>query len=479
MQRRKIGRFRLKRGVFALLALLLVGARCAPFQKTPSFIVILVDTLRVDYLGCYGFKGPVSPNIDALARESYIFRNCYSSAPWTKPSVASLFTSLNPMEHGVTNHEGAMWSNNAPDLEKGILRLDAYTIAERLKARGYSTAAFVANPWMSWQYGFDQGFDVYSSIASVIDPPADRVTLEAKRWLESAGAKAPYFLYLHLLDVHGPYNASDSVYDLVRQSPSVQTNEVFSDEEWRGILPSTMQALWARDSTGAPKPETRRLDTWRGRYAAEVRDMDNRLGPFLTLLKDKHYLDNTYLILIADHGEALHDHGNWDHGYTLFEDQIHVPMIIRPPGGLKTSKDIQNIVGLVDVLPTLVAQSGGAAKNVEGKDLSPFFRGKTEGGSGLVFSGAMRTNPLLYSVRGGNYKLIVDGKVSRYALFDISKDSGENNNIAPELPDIVAQLRTYMDDVVQASKSNPLFEADAPQVSTERRELLRSLGYAN
>ena len=96
-----------------------------------------------------------------------------------------------------------------------------------------------------------------------------------------------------------------------------------------------------------------------------------------------------------------------------------------------------------------------------------------------MFSGAMRTNPLMYSVRGGNYKLIVNGKISRHALFDISKDPGENNNIAPEMPQIVAQLSTYMDDVVQAARSNPLFEADAPQVSTERRELLRSLGYAN
>ncbi len=462
-----------------LAALLLIGARCAPFAHTPSFIVILVDTLRVDYLGCYGFKGPVSPNIDALARESYIFRNCYSSAPWTKPSVASLFTSLNPMEHGVTNHEGKMWGSEEPDLEKGVLRLDANTMAERLKARGYATAAFVANPWMTWQYGFDQGFDVYSSIASVVDPPADRVTLEAKRWLESAGAKEPYFLYLHLLDVHGPYNASDSVYSLVRESPSVQTNEVLSDAEWDAILPSTMQALWAKDTTGVRLPETRRLDTWRGRYAAEVRDLDNRLGPFLSMLKERGYLDHTYLILIADHGEALHDHGNWDHGYTLYEDQIHVPLLIRPPGGLKASKDIQNIVGLVDILPTLIAESGGKAENVEGKDLSPLLAGKTTGGSGLVFSGATRTNPLMYAVRGGNYKLIVNGQLSRHALFDIAHDPGENTNIAPQVPQVVAQFRTYMDEVVETARSQPLFEADAPQLSPERRELLRSLGYAN
>jgi arylsulfatase A-like enzyme len=479
MQRRITGWLRPRQALFLLAALLLLGARCAPFTRAPSFIIILVDTLREDYLGCYGFKGPVSPHIDALARESYIFRNCYASAPWTKPSVASLFTSLNPMEHGVTNHEGAMWSNDAPDLEKGVLRLDAYTLAERLKARGYATAAIVANPWMSWQYGFDQGFDVYSSIASVVNPPADRVTLEAMRWLESAGAKAPYFLYLHLLDVHGPYNASDSVYALVRGSPSVQTEEVFSQEEWDGILPSTMQAVWARDSTGVKKPETRRLDTWRGRYAAEVRDMDDRLGPFFEKLKDRHLLDHTYLILIADHGESLHDHGNWDHGYTLFEDQIHVPLIIRPPGGLKTSQDIQNVVGLVDILPTLVAKSGAKAENVEGKDLGLLLDGEKTGGSGLVFSGATRTNPFMYSVRAGSYKLIVNGKIGRHALFDITQDPGENNNIAPQKPKVVAQLRTYMDDVVEASRSRPLFEADAPQVSTERKELLRSLGYVN
>src|SRR5215831_4199324 len=101
MRTRLAGRAFPRHSLVVVAFLALLGARCAPFYGAPSFIVILVDTLRVDYLGCYGFKGPVSPSIDAIARESYIFRNCYSSAPWTKPSVASLFTSLSPMEHGV------------------------------------------------------------------------------------------------------------------------------------------------------------------------------------------------------------------------------------------------------------------------------------------------------------------------------------------------------------------------------------------
>jgi arylsulfatase A-like enzyme len=479
MRKRLAGRAIPRRSLALVAVLALLGARCAPVSRAPSFIVILVDTLRVDYLGCYGFKGPVSPSIDAVARESYIFRNCYASAPWTKPSVASLFTSLSPMEHGVTNHEGGMWSGNAPDLEKGVLRLEAFTLAERLKARGYATAAFVANPWMSWQYGFDQGFDVYSSIASVVAPPAERVTLEAMRWLKSPGARAPYFMYMHLLDVHGPYNAPDSTYEKVRGSPSVQTDEVLSTEEWNAILPSEMQAVWAHDSSGVRRPETQRVDTWKGRYAAEVRDLDDRLGPFLRELEQGGFLDHTYLILIADHGEALHDHGNWDHGYTLFEDQVHVPMIIRPPGGLKASRDVPNVVGLVDILPTLVAKSGETAQNVEGKDLSAFLDGGTTGGSGIVFSCAVRTNPLLYAVRGGAYKLIVNEKIGRHALFDVTKDPGENDNIAPQNPEVVERLRTYLDGVVNASGSQPLFEADAPEISTERRELLRSLGYAN
>ncbi|HET9232584.1 MAG TPA: sulfatase [Candidatus Eisenbacteria bacterium] len=466
--------------VFMLAGLLVVSANCARFSGRPSFIVVLVDTLRADYLGCYGFQGPVSPNIDALARESYVFKNCYASAPWTKPSVASLFTSLNPMAHGVTNHEGAMWSEDEPDLEKGVLRLDALTLAERLKAEGYATGAFVANPWMSWQYGFDQGFDVYSSIASIIDPPADRVTLEATRWLESAGGREPYFLYLHLLDVHGPYNASDSTYELVRRSPSVQTDAVLSDAEWDVISATTMQAVWARDARGAKKPETRRLDTWRGRYAAEVRDLDDRLGPFLAKLKQEGYLDHAYLILISDHGEALHDHGNWDHGYSLFEDQVHVPMIIRPPGGLEATQEVPAVVGLVDLLPTLVAAGGASAENVEGKDLGSLIgRPGESGGSGIVFSGAARTNPLLYSVRAGTYKLIVNGKINRHALFDITKDPGEEDNIAPQAPQVVGELRAYLDKVIQGARARPLFEAETPSASIEGRELLRSLGYAN
>jgi arylsulfatase A-like enzyme len=462
--------------VFVLAWVLLVSARCTLPIGQPSIIFILVDTLRPDYLGCYGFQGPVSPHVDALAHESYAFCRAYASAPWTKPSVASIFTSLSPLAHGVTNHEGAMWGGNAPDLRKGVLRPDAYTLAERLKARGYATAAFVANPWLTWQYGFDQGFDVYNS---VVDPPADRVGTEAQRWLESFGDKEPFFLYVHLLDVHSPYNAADSTYELVRSSPSVRSDETLSDEEWTRIPPSIMRAAWARDASGAPRPETRRVDTWRGRYAAEVRDLDDRLGPFLGYLESKGYLDRAYLVFTSDHGEALHDHEQWDHGYSLFEDQIHVPLLIRPPGGLPATKEIPNVVGLVDLLPTLLAWSGEAPEDVEGRDLGPLLSGAGPGGSEVVFSGGVRVNPLLYAVTTGPYKLLVDQANQRHALFDVVQDPAEDRNLAERSDEVVSELWAYLDEFLKTARARPLFEAVTPEVSPDHEELLRSLGYMN
>ncbi len=457
-----------------VLCLAVFGLSCSGASKPPSIVFILVDTLRYDYLGCYGFDGPISPNVDGLAAESVVFDRCYAPAPWTKPSVASMFTSLNPAGHGVTNHRGGMWGAQDEDLQKGVLRDEAYTFAEMLQAGGYATAAFVGNPWLTWEFGFDQGFDVYNSVVS---PPADRITLEAERWLASRDDRKPFFLYLHFMDVHDPYAAPEAAYQAVRSSPSLATEALFSDPEWERVIRAHGNSEWMMDAQGNPREETRRLETVRGRYAAGVRDFDNRIGPFLERLRENGLLDNTYLVFTSDHGEELYDHGNWGHGYSLYEHQIRVPLMIRPPGGIAGGRRVDDVVGLIDLFPTLAAWGGTDATGAEGKDLSPVIAGDGSGGTPLVFSSAVRNNPQMWSLTAGVYKLIVNGSAQRSVMFDVVENPEETRSVAATRAKEFDELRATLDEILKAQEGQDLFTPTSRPISDEQLERLRSLGY--
>jgi hypothetical protein len=210
----KLGFGRLRGAALVPLGLLLPVAGCQEHSAArPSFVFLLTDTLRADYLGDYGFRGAVSPAFDRLAGESLRFRRAFTNAPWTKPSVATLFTSLYPQIHGLTNHSGRYWGRSSHERSEGILPEEARTLAEELRARGYRTAAFVANPLVSSRYGFQQGFEVYHDRESNVGTKLDALVDDALRWLGGLRPDEPYFLYLHAMDVHGPYSGSREDYE--------------------------------------------------------------------------------------------------------------------------------------------------------------------------------------------------------------------------------------------------------------------------
>ena len=162
--------------------------RALELAERPSIVCILVDTLRRDHLGAYGFSGDISPNLDWLAKESVLFENALTQAPWTKPSIATLFTSLYPDVHGLDNHGGLFGERESDALTTGILRPEALTMAELFEASGYRTGAFVANPWLDRAFGFEQRFETYE-----IRTDGDELLDEARRWLESRAIGEPFF----------------------------------------------------------------------------------------------------------------------------------------------------------------------------------------------------------------------------------------------------------------------------------------------
>jgi hypothetical protein len=373
----------------------------APAPPRPSIVLVLVDTLRRDYLGFHGFDGPISPNLDRLARESVVFDNAFTQAPWTKPSVASLFTSLHPDTHGLDNHEGLFGPRQNQALTTGVLPAEAVTLAEALKGAGYRTAAFVANPWIHGRYGFEQGFDSYEVVETL---PG---ILERARGFVRKDEGRPFFLYLHFMDVHGPYDAPEEDFQAMGTSPSLAVRT----EPPAGVLgklpPYLAGIPWFGDEEFQNRTFgevisfrlTRSL-TVRARYAANVLDFDRRIAPFLNDVRNSELDQNTILVLTSDHGEELLEHGGWDHGFNLYEHQIRVPLLIRTTGARDRAR-VTRAANLVDVMPNAPrARERGCARGIEERICRPEGTDKRRRPS--TARACMRCEP--------RYKLIFDAR---------------------------------------------------------------------
>ena len=288
------------RSVALFLALALLS--CAPREEPkPHIFVYLIDTLRADHVGCYGYERPTTPYIDAFAGDAFRFENAYSVSPWTRPSVASLFTGAPPVIHGVRGRNG--WAE--PSLK---------TWAEELKERGYATAARFTNGNLEQRYGLGQGFDEY-----VFETEPNKAYLPSLKlhesWVASLGevgapSGQPMFHYIHSMDPHVPF------------SPLREYRRPFVRDEvpWREWFDGD-----------AKMGDQIRIDY--NRYNSEIRQNDHAFALFLDVLRERGWYENSWIVLVSDHGEEFHEHGVRGHGNGLWKNLLRVPLIIRPPGG--------------------------------------------------------------------------------------------------------------------------------------------------
>ncbi|MFQ5791976.1 MAG: sulfatase, partial [Acidobacteriota bacterium] len=394
-------------------------------SERPSFVFLLVDTLRADYLGAYGFEGEISPAVDRLALESLLFENCYTNAPWTKPAIATLFTSLHPELHGVRDIGTKFWNGTAEETE--ALADEALTLAESLRAGGYRTAGFTANPWISPRYGFAQGFEVFELHEDTKD-----LLATARRWLAAGADRRPFFLYLHFMDVHGPYRVPRADYEALLDSPSLGNPQSLDETDYEKMPPYLRRIAWASEE------ERRSLTAWRAKYAAGVRVFDRYLGPFLDELRNSATLDDAYVILTSDHGEELMEHGGWDHGYKLFDHQLHVPLLIRRPRGANAGRRLPSLVSLVDVMPTILSLAGiDPPLELQGEDFSKLLEGAHRARPdrpAAVFSAGVKQRPNLHGLRTREHKLVLEVPGEDLLLFDLTSDPAELDNVASRQP---------------------------------------------
>jgi tetratricopeptide (TPR) repeat protein len=417
---------------FAGCCVFILSIACAPplgaqTQRRPPIILISVDTLRADHLGAYGYRPVATPNIDRLASGGTLFSQVNAQTPLTLPSHASLFTSRYPALTGIRD--------NGEQLAPG-----AVTLATQLKGMGYRTAAFIGGFALDRRFGLNQGFDHYDSpfdlrLNSGGDPgdlkrPAQDVVRAARKWIDE-NASAPFFVFLHLYDLHTPYD-----------------------------LPRQLQLRFHGAS-----------------YDSELAYVDETLGSFWKFLSDRKLFDRSLLIFTSDHGEGLGDHGESTHGFFIYQSTMHVPLIVHWPGGSpKFPQRVDRPLELIQLAPTVLEFLGARVPpEMQGRPLLAGAGQQQSSDDPPVYSESYYASrhfgcAPLRSVRVGKYKYIDAPKPE---LYDLSADGAEQRNLYATRRSIAAALRQKLRALYAAGKPGK----QQPAVNPEAMAALRSLGY--
>ena len=413
------------------------GSPPAATAERPNVVVITMDTTRADALTAYGQPLPTSPAVDSLAARGALFEHVTTSHPETLPSHSTIFTGLWPYEHGVRSNAGYLLSDRN------------VTLAERLRDAGYVTAAEIAAPVLRRETQVTQGFDHYRGAESpnvelkVVRYTKGEVREDTREMRVGAditrkgiefvrrNKQRAFFLWLHYFDPHNPYSA-----------PSLFNRRI---------------------------PESA--------YHAEVASADFQIGRFLQELDALGLADRTLVVLTADHGEGLHEHGEPSHSFFLYDTTMRVPLVLagpRIPEGVR----VPSLVRTADIAPTVLDWLGlPPFEGVSGVSLAPLLRGESEDLDLIAYGEATRFTatfgyPALRFVRRGPWKYI--HKVNPQ-LFDVVADPAEGKNLAAERPEVVAKLRGELEAMLERAPE-PSMDAQM-QVDAARAAQLQALGY--
>lgn len=442
--------------------------------RRPNVLIYLVDTLRADRLGCYGYERPLTPHVDRLAADGVRFARMVAQTSWTRPAVASLFTGLTPRRHDTNGRKDA-------------LPASLPVLAEELRALGYETAGFSTNGNVSAAFGFDRGFDHFVSLpegdTADVHQLSDRLHETALEWLdgrfegrseghiegrsEERTAERPFALYLHSSDPHYPYSPRE---DLRRRwAPSVSDPQLGSMR--------TVQALRRGRRTGSPELARELSDL----YDAEIAFNDETFGALLAALERHGHADSTVVVFLGDHGEEFLEHGGWTHGETLYQEQLAVPLIFRFPDGLGHGRVIDATARQVDVMPTLLDYLGGEPPpGIDGRSLLGDLAGAADDDGRSALAWLDLDGWRLEAIVEGDWKLIHNLRARRGAggsseLYDLGADPGETVDLSRRR----RNWRGYLLASLRAVRlgAGPAARAQEAEIDPELEARLRALGY--
>jgi arylsulfatase A-like enzyme len=408
-----------------------------------GLVLVSIDTLRPDRLGCYGGSVPASPAIDALRRESILFEAARAHAPSTLLSHASVFTSRVPQRHGASH----LRRIRIPEAHE--------TLATKLRSSGFRTAAIHGGGQLAAEFGFDRGFEIYEQEAG----PFRAAVARGLSWLQSLPPQARYLLFLHTYEVHHPYEPAPALLARVERAG------------YRGQLPSSISVrLLERINRGRLRIDAADLRHIVATYDAEILSVDRGVADLVRGLARVGRLDEAVVVLTSDHGEEFGEHGRvgW-HSHSLYEELLRVPLLIRLPRAFRGGTTVGAPFRLVDLAPTLVALLGeDAPASFEGEDRRELLSGAPERVPAPLAA--------FGEVEGRSFEGLVAGrwKLAGSQLFDLEADPGEHRDLASSRPRTKRALESLLRDLAGGAAS----QGDRAPVSDETRESLRALGYS-
>jgi len=379
--------------------------------RGPNLVLVIIDTLRADHLGFAGYERPTSPNLDRLAGESYVFTRARSASTWTLPSTASLLTGLFPDQHGVK-------------IVNNRLAGSVLTLAERLRAKGYRTAAFTDGGFVSPEWGFGQGFERFDSTPGPSWIPKDlehgfdvaRVTAEATTWIEADPGR-PFFILVHTYEPHEPYGNVEGFADPFL-SPDVK-----GDARKYGHATSLMNEVDAA--------ELARLEAL---YDGGIARADHYIGRFFDRLRQRGAWSDTAVIVTSDHGEEFQEHGTLEHGLgKVFDENVRVPLVLKPPRTMER-RNVELPANGIDVAPTFLALAGvGPDPGLPGRSLIDVADRSLDR---LDLVEGFNTYPSLHENKVRLDRdlraLVVDRVHGGEAIYDLSRDPGMQKPAPPK-----------------------------------------------
>jgi len=442
-----------------------------------NIVLISIDSLRPDHLGCYGYARNTSPRIDQIAAEGALFQTAVSSTSWTLPAHCALFTGLSDSVHGCQDMDQRLPENRP-------------TMATRLRDMGYATAGFFSGPALHPVFGVAHGFDQYidctsfaelslklaesgqsldggaveAAAAAEVNSP--RVVRNVRTWLDR-NQRRPFFLFIHFWDVHFDY------------MPPPPYDRMF-DPDYTGTV--TGENYFIDPAINASMPR-RDLDHIIALYDGEIAWTDRHVGELLDELDSRGLRETTIVVLLADHGEEFFEHGRKTHRQSLYDEVIRIPLLVRFPGRIAPGQRLDHQARIIDVLPTLLVLAGAPAPDgVMGRSLAGLLQGETldsrDGLPAPAVSELFSAGRELRSFRFPDRKGIRDLQTGNFQRYDLRSDPAEQS------PDSSAALAQRLaEDERQASAQLDRFRGlfpggvAAPELPDSVRRQLESLGY--
>jgi arylsulfatase A-like enzyme len=423
--------------------------------SSSNVLLIVLDAGRARSFGAYGYSRDTSPNIDRIAREGVVFERVYTPAVYTLGAMSSVWTSQYPDRH----HSEVSFSARLPK--------DRLTLAELLSAQGIQTGGFVANAVAGRMFGFDRGFVDFDEVFSRLGSRGSAFRQAVPPWLEKNEARR-FFAYVHFREPHFPYDPEPPFDTKFGPDGPISRADRRNESFFRDV------SQGRRPFGAAERDHLVRL------FDGNIAFADREIGLLREAMEKDGLWEKTVVIVAADHGEELLEHGWIGHNVHVFEESVRVPLVVRfPKGAGPAGLRVSGLADLLDLAPTIadvfgVLGKGGSDKAFQGRSLLPMVAGAP--GKPVVLSRTVWDRPR-YAMRDARYKYLFDTRTGEEALYDLTADAGETKNLAPQQPLRTAYYRQALHHwTLELARRRPAITEDA-QVSPEQCENLKALGY--